>query len=75
MNTTGEETTYGLSTAEDGVGHGTFVTGIAAARDDTGPIGVSRGVDLYVVKVLDSDQGKLSDLVEGIDAIVDRGSR
>jgi subtilisin family serine protease len=69
VNTTGDETTYGLSTAEDRSGHGTFVTGIVVAVEDgTAPVGVARGVDLYAAKVLESDEGSLSDVVEGIDA-------
>ncbi len=67
-NTTGDTTTYGLSTAEDRDGHGTFVTGIVAAEaDGATPVGVSPDVDVYAVKVLDDDTGSLSDLVEGID--------
>ncbi len=67
-NTAGDGTTYGLSTAEDRDGHGTFVTGIVAAEaDGTTPVGVSPDVDVYAVKVLNGDSGSLSDLVEGID--------
>jgi len=69
VNTTGETTTDGLSTAEDGDGHGTFVAGVvAAAADGTTPVGVSPDVDVYAVKVLEGREGSLSDLVEGIDA-------
>ncbi len=70
-DTTGSETTYGLETAEDTDGHGTFVTGIvAAAADGSTPVGVAPNVEIYAVKVIEDDTGTISDLVEGIDAAV-----
>lgn len=71
LNTTGENVTYGLSTAEDEVGHGTFTTGVIAAADDgTAPVGVAPGVDVYAVKVFDGRFGTISDVVQGIDAVL-----
>jgi subtilisin family serine protease len=50
-------------------GHGTSAAGIVAADDDgDGVVGVSPGVDLYAIKVVNkSGTGFSSDLVEGID--------
>ncbi|ANE49033.1 hypothetical protein SY83_18965 [Paenibacillus swuensis] len=52
----------------DGNGHGTHVSGTAAALNNKiGVVGVSPAVRLYGVKVLDSNgEGYVSDLVEGI---------
>jgi subtilisin len=47
----------GSGTWEDTVGHGTFVAGLAAARDDgRGVVGVASGVRLWAVKVIGSDE-------------------
>ncbi|MFB6200815.1 MAG: S8 family serine peptidase, partial [Halorhabdus sp.] len=60
----------GLSTATDENGHGTAVAGIIAAEDnDMGTVGVAPGVEVYAIKVLDSNgYGSLSNVVAGIDA-------
>ncbi|GAB1475736.1 hypothetical protein MASR2M70_05680 [Bacillota bacterium] len=53
----------------DGNGHGTHVAGIVAAQlNDWGVAGVAPGVDLYSVKVLDSNgKGTITSIVSGID--------
>lgn len=52
----------------DDNGHGTHVAGIIAATNNSiGVIGVAPQVDLYAIKVLDSNgNGYTSDLIEGI---------
>lgn len=52
----------------DGFGHGTHVSGIIAALNNTfGVVGTSYNADLYAVKVLDdSGSGLLSDVIEGL---------
>ncbi|MEN8785723.1 MAG: S8 family serine peptidase [Akkermansiaceae bacterium] len=57
---------------DDNHGHGTFVAGIIGAIDNTiGTVGVSPGVGLYAVKVLDSNgNGYTSVIIEGLDHIV-----
>jgi subtilisin len=59
----------GTQSADDDNGHGTHVTGIAAARDNNlGVVGVAPGARLWAVKVLDSNgQGLISDIIKGID--------
>jgi subtilisin family serine protease len=56
----------------DGNGHGTHVSGTAAARDnDFGVVGVAPGARIWSVKVLNSHgRGKASDLLCGIDWVV-----
>lgn len=53
----------------DDNGHGTHVSGIIAARNNSvGVIGVAPGAQLYAVKVLDAyGSGYISDVIEGID--------
>ena len=53
----------------DDNGHGTHVAGIIAALDNSfGVVGVSSAVDLYSIKVLNSQgSGYLSDVIEGLD--------
>lgn len=53
----------------DDYGHGTHVAGIIAASNNSlGVLGVSPGVSLYGVKVLDSNgNGNYSDVIEGIE--------
>jgi minor extracellular protease Epr len=53
----------------DDNGHGTHVTGIIAARNNSiGVIGVAPDAELYAVKVLDAyGSGYISDVIEGID--------
>jgi len=47
----------GSGTWEDTVGHGTFVAGLAAARDDgRGVVGVAPGARLWAVKVMAGDE-------------------
>ncbi len=52
----------------DDNGHGTHVSGIIAARNNTiGVIGVAPDAQLYAVKVLDANgNGYISDIIEGI---------
>jgi subtilisin len=60
---------------DDGNGHGTWTSGIAAARNNTiGVVGVAPGVSLYAVKVLgNSGFGWDSDIAQGIDWAIDNG--
>jgi len=51
----------------DGSGHGTHVAGIIAAQTSEVP-GISPGIDLYSIKVLDeTGSGQISDLIAGIE--------
>lgn len=54
---------------DDTFGHGTFVAGIAAAKDNEfGVVGVAPGAPLYSVRVFNEEgEGTLSDLVCGLD--------
>jgi subtilisin family serine protease len=65
--------TEGPAAADDVLGHGTRAAGIVAARDDDrGVVGVAPGVRLYGVKVLGDDgTGRVSDVIEGIEASLD----
>lgn len=58
---------------DDDCGHGTHVAGIIGAADNgLGVIGVSPGVDLYPIKILDSlGSGKVSNVIEGLQWCVD----
>jgi hypothetical protein len=58
----------GYSSFSDDNGHGTHVAGtIAALNNNRGIIGVSPNVDIYAVKVLDSNGiGNYSSVIEGI---------
>lgn len=61
LNVVGGVDCTGSGTWEDTVGHGTFVAGLAAARDDgRGVVGVAPGARLWSVKVMGSD-GAVSD--------------
>ncbi|MCX9010947.1 MAG: S8 family serine peptidase [Candidatus Methanoperedens sp.] len=53
----------------DDSGHGTHVSGIIAARNNSiGIIGIAPDAELYAVKVLDAyGNGYISDIIEGID--------
>ncbi len=53
----------------DDNGHGTHVSGIIAARNNSiGVVGVAPDVQIYAVKVLDAyGGGYISDIIEGID--------
>lgn len=60
---------------DDVNGHGTWVSGIAGALNNTvGVVGVAPGVSLYAVKVLgNSGSGWDSDIAQGIDWAIDNG--
>lgn len=55
--------------ANDDYGHGTHVAGIIAAENNSiGVVGVGPQIDLYAVKVLNSQgSGYVSDVIEGLD--------
>ncbi len=56
LNVVGGVDCTGSGTWEDTVGHGTFVAGVAAARDnDLGVVGVAPGARLWAVKVMAAD--------------------
>ena len=57
--------------ANDGNGHGTHVSGIAAALDNNiGVVGVAPGARIWAVKVLEDDgSGSLSQVLAGIDYV------
>jgi subtilisin family serine protease len=56
LNVVGGVDCTGSGTWEDTVGHGTFVAGVAAARDDgRGVVGVAPGARLWAVKVMAAD--------------------
>ena len=54
---------------DDDNGHGTFVAGVAAARNDgSGVVGVAPGTPVWAVKTLDSrGSGEVSEVICGID--------
>lgn len=56
-------------------GHGTAVAGVIAALDNEwGVVGVSHGIDLYSVKVMDDKgSGNIDDLIAGIEWAVAEG--
>jgi serine protease len=65
-------------TAQDEHGHGTHVSGIAAARKDNakGIAGVAPNAELVVVKALDaSGAGSIEDVTAGVKWVVDHGAR
>ena len=56
LNVVGGVDCTGTGSWEDAVGHGTFVAGLAAARDDNrGIVGVAPGARLWSVKVMAAD--------------------
>jgi subtilisin family serine protease len=56
--------------AEDGNGHGTHVSGIAASDGSVSPVGVAPQAQLVAIKVLrDNGSGYLSDTVAALDWI------
>ena len=68
---------YGRSTALDNNGHGTAVSGVVGAADDTsGVVGVSPGVDMYAIKVMNENgAGRLSWVLNGIDVALKGADR
>ena len=67
----------GVSSYNDGNGHGTHVAGTIAARDNgTGVLGIAPGANLLAVKVLsDSGGGYLDDVAAGIEWSTQNGAR
>ena len=65
----------GATTCEDDNGHGTHVTGIIAAEDNSfGVVGVAPKARIYAIKVLDrKGSGYLSDIISGLDYVVNNG--
>jgi subtilisin len=63
----------GVTSAQDGDGHGTHVSGIAAAKDNTvGVVGVAPGARLWAVKVLDDNGGgSISSAIDGIEYVTE----
>ena len=63
----------GVTSAQDGNGHGTHVSGIAAAKDNTiGVVGVAPGARLWAVKVLDDNGGgSISSAIDGIEYVTE----
>lgn len=72
INTIG---TYNNNSYTDDNGHGTHVAGIITALDNSfGVVGVSSGIDLYSIKVLNKrGSGYLSDVIEGLNWAVTKG--
>ncbi len=64
------------SNYEDDNGHGTHVAGTVAALDnDYGVVGVAPGARIWAVKILDaSGSGYLSDIIAGLEWVVDNAS-
>jgi subtilisin len=62
---------YSDGNFKDDNGHGTHVSGIAAAKDNgIGVVGIAPGARLWAVKVLDAGgSGYLSDIIAGIDYV------
>ena len=68
----GVNTAKANATALDAIGHGTHVSGIIAAADNTfGVVGVAPGIRLWGVKVA-SDAGDITseDVIEGLDWVI-----
>jgi subtilisin family serine protease len=65
-----------FSSCQDGNGHGTHVSGIAAALNNSvGVVGVAPGATLYAVKVLDnSGNGSDATIIQGLEWILDNAS-
>ncbi|MBA2480076.1 MAG: S8 family serine peptidase [Planctomycetes bacterium] len=63
----------GTKNANDDNGHGTHVAGTIGARDNTvGVVGVAPGVNLWAVKVLNSQgSGWTADIISGINYVAD----
>jgi thermitase len=72
----GCETSPPANPAQDDNGHGTHVSGIAAASGAVGVSGVAPGASLVVAKVLDcTGAGQYSDVVAGINWAVQAGAK
>ena len=65
------------SAAQDGVGHGTHVAGIAAASKDNGKgiAGIAPDARLAVARVFEGSSASLDDVDAGIRWVVDNGAR
>lgn len=63
------------NTQYDDQGHGTFISGLIAAKDNSdGYVGIAPGVSVYACKVLDSlNRGYADDFVAGIEWAVNQG--
>src|SRR3989344_6303671 len=55
----------------DRYGHGTQVAGVIAAQGDI--TGVSPDVELYAIKIIENESGRLSDALAGLDWAIDNG--
>jgi subtilisin family serine protease len=67
VNTTASGGSLARADTDDTDGHGTAAAGIVAARNNSvGSLGVAPGVEVYAIKVLESDEGTVTDIVEGI---------
>lgn len=66
----------GKKTPEDQHGHGTHVSGIIGAIDNTiGTVGVAQGCELVSVRVLDANgYGLLSDIIAGVDYVATKAT-
>lgn len=66
----------GTSSGNDDHGHGTWVAGLAGAKDDSqGVAGLAPGARLWSVKVLDRNgQGFVSDIIAGIDYVTNNAA-
>ncbi len=64
----------GTSGTSDPIGHGTHVTGTAAAKDNSfGVVGVAPGAQVYNYRVLDgTGQTELSTVIAAVEAITER---
>lgn len=62
----------GINSFEDDNGHGTHVAGVIGASDnEVGVVGVAPNVELYSVKVLNSEgDGKYSDIISGLEWVI-----
>lgn len=71
----GVNTIYSWRTADDDNGHGSHVAGIVAAVNNSiGVVGVGHQIDLYAIKVLNSQgSGYVSDIIEGIQWSINNG--
>jgi subtilisin family serine protease len=66
-----------IGSAQDGFGHGTHVSGIAAADKDNGKgiSGVAPGAQLVVAKVFQGPSADPQDVIGGIKWVVDHGAK